>query len=667
MAVKNICVAGHANSGKTSLCEAILYKMGITNRLGSTENGTSILNYMNYEREKKLSVNLSVASISFEGQPIDLIDTPGYLDFQGDMISGLTVADSALVLVDGTSGLEFTTEKVLDISEERNIPRMFFVNKLSKEEANFFDIYDEIREDVGDGVVPLIVPIEEDGNLVGIVDLFLKKAFSEEGEIEIPDSASEIVEKYRNIMIESLAEVDVNLMEKFIEDRKITPEDIAQALKNGFVKGEVFPVIGGDAISLIGINNLLSHIKEVFPLPEESPLPDEIEDVENSTVAYVFKTKYEPHVGELNFIRLWTGNIESGDSLLNNTSGNEEKINQIYRVVGNKREQVDSLNQGEIGVLVKLKETSVSDTLTDADNPVNIAPIDFPSPVMKVAIVPQKEGDEDKIGKGLSKLQKGDPTLQYEFDAESKQLIVKTMGEQHLSYMKQMLEDEYGVSVLEEKPKIHYRETVAKKAEGWAKFKKQTGGRGQYGEVYLRIEPLERGEGVEFVDEIKGGRIPSKFIPSVETGVKDAASKGYLAGYPVVDLKIIVHDGSHHPVDSSDNAFQRAGSLALQDAFNKTSLYLLEPILKVKVIITDEYTGDVMGDLNSRGGRILGIDAEGKFQVINAYIPEREMFKYSNQLRSLTQGTGTYTTEFAFYERVPEDVAERIIEENKKE
>lgn len=666
MKTKNVCIAGHANVGKTSLAEAILYKAGVTNRLGSTEKGTSILDYTKYERERKLTVNLSIASFEYNETKIDLIDTPGYLDFQGDMISALWVVDSVVIVLDGTSGIKFTTEKIFEIASKRNLPRLFFVNKLGKEDADFFKIYEEIRNEVGDGVLPLTIPIKEGTEIKGVVDLLEKKAYSKDGEIEIPTSIEDKVNEYRGHLIESLAEVDMDLMKKFIEEMEITEEDIKKGLHSKFLKGEVYPVISGDATTLVGIDSLLNYIRKLFPNPDEAHLPDGVKSIDDPTVAYVFKTRYEPHVGELNFIRIWSGKLKVGTSLLNNTSDSEEKINQIFKLIGNERESVPELEPGSIGVLVKLKDTGTSDTLTDPSYPVKITQIEFPHPVAKVAIEVVSEKDEDKVSKGLSKLQKGDPTLKSYFDSEAKQLIIESMGEQHLQYIKTLLDEHFGATVVEKQPRIHYRETIQKNAEGWSKFRKQTGGRGQYGEVFLKIEPLERGGGVEFVNKVKGGHIPSKYIPSVETGVRDAAKDGFLVGYPVIDFKIMVHDGSHHPVDSSDNAFQRAGSLALKDALKKSEPYLLEPILKIKVIIPDKYTGDVMGDFNSRRGKILGMGTEGKFQVINAYVPEREMFKYSNQLRSITQGTGTYTSEFAFYERVPEDIAEKILKESKE-
>jgi elongation factor G len=660
-----ICVAGHANSGKTTLGEAILYKVNFTNRLGSVENGTSILDYMKYEKERKYSVSLSVANFDYEGVNIDLIDTPGYLDFQGEMLSGLSVCDSTIIVVDGSSGLGFTTGQVIEQTQNRGIPVMFYISKSEKEGTNFANIMEEIKDEIKNGLVPLVIPLVKGEKTICVADILKLKAYSTEGEIEIPSEFEKDIKQYRESMIESLSEIDEELMEKFVEEKEITDEDLKKGLKRGFQAGKIFPLVSGDAVSLLGIDCLLQYIKDIFPAPSEAKLPSPIASIDGSAVAFSFKTKFETHVGELNFIKIWRGKISAGDTLINTSTDTEEKINQLFVLKGNDREQVNELGAGSIGALVKLKNTSSGDTLADPSDPVKIDKIEFPNPVAKIAIEGESEKDNDKISKGLSKLRKSDPTLNYNFDSEAKQLILETMGEQHLQFVKFWLEENFEVNLIESKPAVHYRETIQKNAEGQAKFKKQTGGRGQYGEVFLKIEPLDRGKGVEFEDQIKGGNIPSKYVPSVETGVREALKSGTLAGFSVVDCKVIVYDGSYHPVDSSDNAFKRAGSMALKNALLNASPFLLEPILKIQIVITDEYTGDVMGDLNSKRGRILGIDARGKFQVVNAYVPEKEMFKYSSRLRSLTQGTGTYSAEFAFYERVPEEISKEIIEQRK--
>jgi elongation factor G len=660
-----ICIAGHANSGKTSLGEALLYKSNFTNRLGSIDNGTSILDYMKYEKERKYSVSLACATFEYDGIEVDLIDTPGYLDFQGEMIAGLSVCDSVLIVVDGTSGVGFTTGQVIEYAKKRSIPALFYVSRVEKEGLDFESILNEIKDEVKSGLLPLVVPLVKSGKVVGVADVLQLKEYSSNGEKELSSDFEAEVNKYREKLVEALAEVDEELMEKFIEEKEITDEDLKKGMKRGFLTGKLYPLISGDSVSLLGIDYLLGYIKNIFPSPADAKLPSQINSIDGSAVAFSFKTKFETHVGELNLIKVWRGKIKSGDTLINTSTNTEEKINQLFVLQGHERKQVEELEAGSIGALVKLKNTSAGDALTDPSSEVRLDAIEFPNPVAKIAVEGETEKDNDKISKGLSKIRKSDPTLNYNFDSETKQLILETMGEQHLQFVKSWLEDNFSVRLLESKPGVHYRETIQKKAEGHAKFKKQTGGRGQYGEVYLKVEPLGRGEGVEFENEIKGGNIPSKYVPSVETGVNEALNTGVLAGYKVIDCKITVYDGSYHPVDSSDNAFKRAGSMALKEALTNASPFMLEPILKVQTVITDEYTGDVMGDLNSKRGKILGIDAKGKFQVINAYVPEKEMFKYSSRLRSLTQGTGTYSAEFAFYERVPEEVGQEIMSQKK--
>ncbi|MEO0293892.1 MAG: elongation factor G [candidate division WOR-3 bacterium] len=664
---RNICIAGHANAGKTSLGEAILYKAKVTTRLGSIENGTSIFDYLKYERERKYSVNLSVVTFNYDGIDVDLIDTPGYLDFQGDMIAGLSVSDAVIIVVDGVSGFGFMTGKVNEFSEKRGIPRLFYISKVEKEGVEFKRIMEEIKGEVRSGVIPLVVPFMKGNKVIGVVDVLKMKGYSSNGEMEIPKESEGEIKEYRNLMTESLAEIDEGLMEKFVEEKEITDEELREGLRKGFISGEIFPLIAGDSVSLLGIDSLLHYIKNIFPSPKEAKLPSGIESIDGPTVAFSFKTEFEPHMGELSLIKVWRGKISVGDTLINTSTNTEEKINQIFVLKGGEKKVVEELPTGAIGALVKLKNTSTGDTLSDPSNLVVLQRPEFPHPVAKVAIEGETEKDNDKISKALSKMKKSDPTFNYNFDVETKQLILETMGEQHMQFIRSWLEENFDVKFIETMPGIHYRETVQKKAEGHAKFKKQTGGRGQYGEVFLRIEPLPRGAGIEFEDQIKGGNIPSKYIPAVETGVREALNSGALAGYPIIDCKVIVYDGSYHPVDSSDNAFKRAGSMALKDGILKASPFLLEPILKVEVVITDEYTGDVMGDLNAKRGKILGVDAMGKFKVIKAYVPEKEMFKYSSKLRSLTQGTGTYSAEFAFYERVPEEIAKEIIAQRKVE
>ena len=477
---RNICIAGHANSGKTALGEAILYKAGITNRLGSIDNGTSIFDHMKYEKERKYSVSLSVATFEYEGVEIDLIDTPGYLDFQGERIAGLSVCDSSIIVVDGTSGMAFTTGQAIEYAKERGIPSLFYVSKIGKEGVDFEGVLNEIKDEIKSGLLPLVIPLFKNNQLIGVADTLQMKIHSPKGEEDVPLEFENEIKQYREKLVEALAEVDEDLMEKFIEEKEITDEDIKNGLKRGFLTGNLYPLIAGDSISLLGIDYLLEYIKKIFPAPAEAKLPSGIESIEGPTAAFSFKTKVESHVGELNLIKVWRGKIKSGDSLLNTSTNTEEKINQLFVLKGDEREQVNELSAGSIGALVKLKNTTAGDTLSESGNSLKLSKAEFPNPVAKIAIEGETEKDNDKISKGLSKLKRSDPTLNYNFDSETKQLILETMGEQHLQFVKFWLEDNFGVSLIESKPGVHYRETITKPAAGQAIFKKQTGGRGQY-------------------------------------------------------------------------------------------------------------------------------------------------------------------------------------------
>jgi len=678
MEIRNFVLAGHGGCGKTSLGEAMLFLSGATTRLNRVDEGNSILDYDEDEIERRISINLSVATFERDGVTFNLLDTPGYLDFWGDVLSGLSVADGAVVVVDTASGVEVGTERVWQFCEERKLPRIIFLNKIRKEGVDFESGYNGVKEDLGGGVFPLTIPIGTGLEVKGVVDLLRKKAFFySDGKVEereIPQELQDKVEEYRGYLIEALAESDETLMEKYVEEQPITDEELISALKRGVLEGTVFPALCGDALHLIGVDVLMYYIKELLPSPKEARLPkgkkgeEEIElTPDGPFVGFVFKTLFEPHIGEMNLIRVYRGKLTSGMEVKNTTRDKSEKVNQMYMLKGKERKEVKEADTGAIVALLKLKETKTGDTLADPSDPIVLPPIKFPEPSISVAIVPKSKGDEEKVSNGLARLHEEDPTFVSSYDAEMKQTLISGLGEGHLEIIVRRLKRKFDVDVEIERPKIHYRETIKKKAEAQGKYKKQTGGRGQYGDVWIRIEPLERGKGFEFVDAIVGGVVPAKYIPAVEKGVKEAMQNGILAGYPVVDVKVTLYDGSHHPVDSSDIAFKIAGSLAFKNAAAKANVVLLEPILEVEVIVPEEFMGDVIGDLNARRGKILGMERVGKYQKIKAYVPEAEMYKYSTTLRSLTQGKGTFTQRFAFYEEVPKEIADKIVEERKKE
>ncbi|MEO0005307.1 MAG: elongation factor G [candidate division WOR-3 bacterium] len=679
--IRNIGFFGHGGSGKTSICESLLLTMKQNNRLGSVDAGTSVFDYDEDEIARKISINLAIGYGEYREKLINLVDAPGYADFFGNVVSAVRAVDAAVVVVDASSGVEVGTEMAWRRLDEANLPRVVFINKLSKENTSFEVIAEEVRKVFGTKVTPVYLPIGKEGGLKGVVDLLNDRAYIYEHgvrkEVAVPEEMQAAIGQWKERLIEAAAEVDERLMEKFLEGEEITPDEMRGAVRNGIKAGVVYPLMGGDALTQVGVDLILDLAALVLPSPNEMPrvkgvVPatgQEVEiapDPDGPVCALVFKTISEAHLGDMHYVRVFRGKLEPGMVVVNGTSQREEKINQIYVVKGKERSEVARLTTGMLGALVKLKDTHTGDTLADKKEPVRLAPIVFPKPSISVAIVPQSKGDEERVSNGLARLHEEDPTFSYEYNAELGQQLISGMGELHLDVIVGRLKRRFDVNVELVKPKIPYRETITRKAEAQGKHKKQTGGRGQYGDVWLRIEPKGRGEGFEFVDEIYGGAIPSKYIPAVEKGVIEQMEKGVLAGYRMMDIKATVYDGSYHEVDSSDIAFKIAAGLAFKNACEKAGVVLLEPIMNVEVTVPDRYTGDVMGDLNARRGRIMGMEAQGGLQVIKAQVPLAEMYKYSNSLRSMTQGRGVFTMEFDHYEEVPREIAQRIIEEARR-
>lgn len=679
--IRNLGFFGHGGCGKTSICESLLYTMKQNNRLGSVDAGSSLLDYDEDEIARKISINLALGYGEYRNTLINLVDAPGYADFFGNVISAVRAVDAAVVVIDATSGVEVGTEMAWRRLDEAGLPRIIFINKLTKENTKFGVVAEEVRKVFGTKVTPVYLPIGSESGLKGAVDLLNDKAYVYENgvrkEVPVPEELKGEIAQWKERLIEAAAEVDETLMEKFLEGQEITSEEMRAAVRKGIKAGTVYPLLGGDALTQVGVDLILDLAVDVLPSPAEMPplkgrapaTGDEIlvsPDPDGPVCALVFKTISEAHIGDMHYVRIFRGRLESGMVVVNGTTQRDEKINQIYIVKGKERSEINRLTTGMIGALVKLKETHTGDTLADKKEPVRLAPIEFPKPSISVAIVPQSKGDEERVSNGLARLHEEDPTFSYEYNAELGQQLINGMGELHLDVIVGRLKRRFDVNVELVKPRIPYRETITKKAEAQGKHKKQTGGRGQYGDVWLRIEPLPRGTGFQFVDEIYGGAIPGKFIPSVEKGVVEAMEKGVLAGYRMMDIKATVYDGSYHEVDSSDIAFKIAAGLAFKNACEKAGVVLLEPIMNVEITVPDRFTGDVMGDLNARRGRILGMEAQGGLQVIKAQVPLAEMYKYSNSLRSMTQGRGYFTMEFDHYEEVPREIAQKIIEEAKR-
>jgi elongation factor G len=680
--IRNVGFFGHGACGKTTVCETLLYLLKQNTRIGRVDEGNSLLDYDEDEISRKISINLALGYGEHRDSLLNIVDTPGYADFIGDVCSGTRAVDSAVVVVDAGSGVEVGTEMVWKRIEAQNLPRIILLNKLQHEHTDFFRSLEEVQGKFGLKVVALGLPIGSEAGFKGVVDLLSGKAFvyenAEPKETAVPADLTDVVAEYRGKLIEAAADADENLMNKFLEGGKITQEEALPAVRAGIREGRIYPVLPADGFSGVGVANLLDFIVDVMPAAEQMG-ELKVADLKNKepkalprtaqgpTCAFVFKTVSEPHIGDINYVRIFSGVLKAGDVMMNSRTEREEKVNQLYLIKGKERTEVARLVAGQVGGLVKLKATKTSDTLSDMKQPTLLPVIDFPEPVVSVAIVPKAKGDEEKVSNGLSRLHEEDPTFKYMYDPEGRQQLVYGLGELHLNVIVARLLRKFGVTVELVKPRIHYRETVTRKAEAQGKHKKQTGGRGQYGDCWLRLEPKGRGEGFEFAEEIFGGAIPKNFIAPIDKGIVETMANGVIAGYQVVDLKATVYDGSYHDVDSSDIAFKLAGQLAFKAACEKAGMILLEPIMNVEVTVPSQYMGAITGDLSARRGIIQGMETEGNLQVIRATVPEADMYMYSNTLRSVTQGRGYFTMKFSHYAEVPREQTQKIVEESKRQ
>lgn len=678
--LRNVGMGGHGGAGKTTLVEAMLFNLNEITRIGSVEQGTTTSDYNEDEINRQISLNTSLLHGIWRDHKINIIDTPGYSDFFGEVVGSMSVMDTAFIVVSAASGVEVGTEQVWQVAQKQNVPRFFVVNKLDRENLDFDHVYEGLVESFGHQVVLAQFPVETGPNFDSIIDLFRMKLlkFSKDGsgsfkEEEIPDNLKDKADELHLKLIEAVAESDDTLMEKYFDAGELTEDEFRAGFKSAVANDIVFPVFCTAATTNVGVKRLLDIIVNFCPSPadrgEAKGLDDKSRKVDSSEPlsVFIFKTLAEMHVGELSYFKVLSGKIKTGNDVVNSTRGSNERIGQIFVLNGKNKENVDNLEAGDIGAVVKLKGTHTSDTLAAKGKEIVYPSIEFPAPLIRTAIKPKAKGDEDKISNGLHTLHEEDPTFVYAQDPELHQTIVSGQGEMHLQIILQRLKQRFGVEVEEEEPRIPYRETIKRKAEAQGKFKKQSGGRGQYGDCHLRLEPKARGEEFEFVDAIVGGVIPGKFIPAVEKGVIETMGKGVIAGYPVVDVKVTVFDGSYHNVDSSEMAFKVAASMGFKKAFEQANSFLLEPIYNVEIRVPDEYMGDVMGDISGRRGKIMGMDSEGRFQVINAQVPLAELYRYSTTLRSMTQGRGIHTRSFSHYEEVPSDQKQKIIEKAKKE
>lgn len=678
--VRNIGIAGHSGSGKTSLVEALLFCMGETTRIGEVEQGNTISDYNSDEIERQVSINTSMMHGEWNNHKVNVIDTPGFSDFFGDVVSGLRAVDLVMITISAANGVEIGTERVRELADRYGLPRFYAINKLDRENVDFDKVFSELQERFGKKVVLAQFPVETGPNFCKIIDVLKMKLLTfnsdKSGKFDESDIPADLVGKaegLRNQLVESVAESDDALLEKYFEAGELTEDQLRTGFKNAIVSRMVVPVLCASATHNVGITSLLDFACTYLPAPPDThavKLEDDKEAKASDSdplVALVFKTVSEAHVGELSFVRVFSGVLEPGEEVTNATQNRSERIGQMFVLNGKEKKGIERLHAGDLGALVKLKSTHTGDTLCKKGSSSKLPKIEFPEPLISIAVEPKSKGDEEKISSGLHTLHEEDPTFVVYYDPELKQTILSGQGELHLDIIIKRLKQKYGVEVDIADPKIPYRETIRKKAEAQGKYKKQSGGRGQYGDAHLRLEPKPRGEGFEFEDAITGGVIPGKFIPAVEKGAYEAAQEGVLAGYPVVDVKVTVFFGSYHSVDSSEMAFKIASSMGFKKGFMDASPVLLEPIYEIEVKVPEEYMGDVMGDISSRRGKILGMDADGRFQVIKAKVPLAELHKYSTILRSMTQGQGIFHQKFSHYEDVPGEQAQKIIEHAKKE
>lgn len=678
--IRNVCLAGHSGSGKTSVAEALLFTAAAINRLGSVPSGNTASDYRDEEIAHKISVSLSPLHCDWNDHKIHLIDTPGYSDFTSEVKCAMRVCDSAVIVLRAIEAVEVETERAWAYADEYSLPRLLVVNLLDKEHADFYNTVSRIQERFGAKAIPIQLPIGASESFSGVVDLISMKAITYsrggdgKGQVsDIPEHLASRAAEYREKLIEAAAESDDQLLEKFFEEGTLTDEQLIQGLQTGVRCAQVFPILCAAATLNIGASTLLNTIAQFLPSPADRP-PVAIAkgnaeitlkaDPAGSLAALVFKTISEAHVGDLTYFRVFSGQLKAGDDVYNATKDGAERFSQIYQTIGHHRTELPVIHAGEIGATVKLKDTHTGNTLCARQNIISLPWITFSEPVANAAIIPKSKEDEEKISMGLSRLHAEDPSFIASYDPEIKQLILSGAGETHLEMTVERLKRRFGVEVDMVQPRIPYRETIRGRAEAQGRYKRQTGGRGQFGDTWIRLEPQPRGGGYEFVDGIVGGVVPSRFIPAVDKGIQETLTEGVIAGYPVVDVKATLYDGSFHTVDSSEMAFKIAASMGFKKAFTDARPVMLEPIYEVEVIVPDEFMGDVMGDLSSRRGRILGMDPRGNRQVVRAEVPLAELYKYSTTLRSFTQGRGSHTRKFLRYEEMPREAEQKVIAES---
>ena len=682
---RNIGIMAHIDAGKTTFTERVLFYTGKKHKIGEVHEGAAEMDWMEQEKERGITITSAATTCFWKDTRVNIIDTPGHVDFTVEVERSLRVLDGAVAVFDGSQGVEPQSETVWRQADKYQVPRLCFINKMDKMGADFYMSLDSIRERLNNKAVALQLPIGAEETFVGVIDLLTQKAYQFKGqngelveEIPVPEDMKEKVTKFRNEMVERVAEVDEALTEKYLGGEEISVEELKAAIHKGVIINAIYPVLLGSALKNIGVQLMLDGVVDYLPSPLEKPelFGTDIDDPEKKTlipvndtapfVALAFKIATDPFVGKLCFVRVYSGVLKSGSYVLNSNNGTKERIGRLVRMHANHREEIDEIYAGDIAAVIGLKATVTGNTLCAENHPVHLENIIFPEPVIQIAVEPKTKADQEKMGMALARLAEEDPTFRVESDEETNQTLISGMGELHLDIIVDRMKREFNVEANVGQPQVSYRETIRAMAEGEGKYIKQSGGRGQYGHCWLRVEPNEQGKGFEFIDEVKGGTIPKEYIPAIGKGVKEAVERGFLAGYPIVDIKATVFEGSYHEVDSSEMAFKMAGILAFKEAAAKAKPVLLEPIMKVEVTTPEEYMGNVVGDLNAKRGQIEEMTDRGNIKVIRAKVPLAEMFGYATSLRSMSQGRANYSMEFLHYAEAPKFVVEKIIGEKGK-
>ena len=678
---RNIGIMAHIDAGKTTTTERVLYYTGRSYKIGEVHEGTATMDWMVQEQERGITITSAATTSFWRDCRINIIDTPGHVDFTMEVERSLRVLDGAIAILDAVSGVEPQTETVWRQADKYKVPRIVYVNKMDRVGADYYRCLAMLKDRLGAHPVAIQIPLGREDQFKGVINLIEQTAYvwSDSGDlgqsfetVDIPAEFKAQADEYREKMIEGLAEVDDHLMEKYLGGEKVTPEEIKAAVRAGTISMKLFPIICGASFKNKGVQPMLDAVVDYLPSPLDIPAvsgmnPETQErearepEAKAPFSALAFKIMNDPFVGQLTFVRVYSGTLNSGSGVYNSTRDKKERIGRLVRMHANKREEIDSISAGDIAAVVGLKDTRTGDTLCDPNKPIILESMDFPAPVIAVAIEPKTKADEEKLGQSLGRLAMEDPTFKVNVDPETNQTLIHGMGELHLEIIVDRLLREFKVEANVGKPQVAYRETIRQKAEAQGRFVRQTGGRGQYGDVWLEIEPSQVGTGVVFENKLKGPAIPREYVPAVEKGIKEAAETGVLAGYPVVDIHVSLTDGSYHEVDSSEMAFKIAASMGFKEVCRKAKPVLLEPVMDVEVVVPSEYQGAVVGDLNSRRGRVVSMDSRGNAQVIRANVPLGQMFGYATDVRSMTQGRATYTMQFARYEEVPRNIAEEIM------